>query len=51
MEQKSKLPLFGSIKRFFTKAFDNIDKKMEKEAKAKPCCCKPTEGKDKSCCS
>jgi len=51
MKQENKLTVAGRIKRFFMQQFERIDKKMEQEAKSKPCCCKPTEGKDKSCCS
>jgi hypothetical protein len=51
MGQESKLSLFGKINKSFAQLFNSIDKKMEAEAKSKPCCCKPTEGKDKSCCS
>ncbi|MCX5694804.1 MAG: hypothetical protein NT014_06795 [Candidatus Omnitrophica bacterium] len=51
MKQENKVSVAGRIKSFFVKLFDNIDKKMEAEAKSKSCCCKPSEGKDKSCCS
>jgi hypothetical protein len=51
MKQEIKLTVAGRIKRFLAKQFERIDKKMEQEAKSKPCCCKPTEGKNKTCCS
>lgn len=51
MKQKNKLPVGARIRKFFTQLFDKIDKKIESEAKSKPCCCKPAEGKDKTCCS
>ncbi|MBU1997955.1 MAG: hypothetical protein ABIG46_00260 [Candidatus Omnitrophota bacterium] len=51
MKQESKETLIAKIKKFFAQLFENIDKKMEAEAKSKPCCCKPAEGKDKSCCN
>ena len=51
MKQEAKLSVASRIKKFFAQFFNAIDKKMEEEAKSKPCCCKPAEGKDKSCCS
>ena len=51
MVEEIKVSLLGKIGRSFTQLFDKIDKKMEAEAKSKPCCCKPVEGKDKSCCN
>ncbi len=51
MEQEAKISLLGKIKRFFVQLSDKIDKKMEAEAKSKPCCGKSAEGKNKSCCS
>lgn len=51
MKQESKITFLGKIRKFFAQLFDNIDKKMESEAKSKPCCAKPPDGKNKSCCS
>lgn len=51
MEEKTKRSVFARVKESLAKLFDSIDKKMEEEAKSKPCCCKPSEGKDKKCCS
>jgi|GEM_PF-2010143 len=51
MKQEAKLPLLGKIKKSFAQLLDKIDKKMEDKAKSGPCCCKPPEGKNKSCCS
>lgn len=51
MEKKEKKTVLGKARGFFARVFASIDKKMEEEAKSKPCCCKPGEGKDKSCCS
>ena len=51
MEKLAKESLWGKIRKFFAQLSDNIDKKMEAEAKSSPCCCKPAEGKDKTCCS
>ena len=51
MKQENKITVAGRMKKFFARMFDNIDKKMEAEAKSKPCCSKPSQGKDKSCCS
>jgi len=51
MKQETKVSFAVKFKKFFVKLFDNIDKKMEEEAKSKPCSCKLTEGKNKSCCS
>ncbi|MFA5063627.1 MAG: hypothetical protein WC578_06130 [Candidatus Omnitrophota bacterium] len=51
MEQEEKLSILGKISKVFARFFTAIDKKMEEEAKSKPCCCKPGEGNDKSCCN
>lgn len=49
--KKEKASFFGKFKNFFAQKFAALDKKMEEEAKNRPCCCKPPEGKDKTCCS
>jgi hypothetical protein len=51
MKQETKMSFLGRIRRFFIQLFNNIDKKLEAEAKSKSCGCKPAEKKDKSCCS
>ena len=51
MSQEAKLTVARRIRIFFAQLFNAIDKKMEADAKHKPCCCKPPEGKNKSCCS
>jgi hypothetical protein len=38
-------------KSFFAGLFRKLDKKMEEEAKSRPCCCKPSNKKGGSCCS
>lgn len=38
-------------KSFFAGLFEKLDKKMEEKAKSKPCCCKPTDKENNSCCS
>jgi len=40
-----------SKKGFFSRMFDKLDKKMEEKAKSSPCCCKPTDKGNKTCCS
>ena len=49
--EKEKVSFLGKFKKFFAQKFEVLDKKMEEKAKNRPCCCKPTDGKDKSCCS
>ena len=51
MKQKVQESFLVRIKKFFALLFDNLDKKMEIKAKSSSCCCKPTEGKNKSCCN
>jgi hypothetical protein len=51
MKRQAKLSVVGRIKDFLVKRFEALDKKMEAEAKSKPCCGKSSEGKNKSCCS
>jgi len=41
----------GKKKSFFARLFDKLDKKMEEKAKSSPCCCKPSDKGDGSCCS
>jgi hypothetical protein len=38
-------------KGFFGKFFEKLDKKIEEKANASPCCCKPKDKDDRSCCS
>ena len=38
-------------KGFFGRLIEKLDKKMEKKAKAKPCCENKDKGKNNSCCS
>ena len=38
-------------KGFFGRLIEKLDKKMEKKAKAKPCCENKDKDKNKSCCS
>jgi hypothetical protein len=38
-------------KGFFKKFFDKLDKKMADKANFSPCCCKPKDKDNKSCCS
>ena len=41
----------GKVKTFLGGLFEKLDKKMEERAKAKPCCCKPSDKEKNSCCS
>lgn len=40
-----------SIKGFFSRLFDKLDRKMEEKSKSSSCCCKSSDKADKSCCS
>ena len=41
----------SKIKTFLRGLFEKLDKKMEEKAKAKSCCCKPSDKEKNSCCS
>ncbi|MDD5518953.1 MAG: hypothetical protein PHV98_06355 [Candidatus Omnitrophica bacterium] len=35
---------------FFARMFEKLDKKMEEKARAKGCCCRPSDKGNDSCC-
>lgn len=41
----------GKLKKFLKGWFVKLDQKMEEKAKSSPCCCKPQDKGNKSCCS
>jgi hypothetical protein len=49
--EKEKLSFLGKFKKFFAQKFVALDKKLEEEAKNRPCCAKSSGGKNKTCCS
>ena len=51
MKEKSEIKNEAKKKSFFAKVFEKLDKKMQEKAKSAPCCCKPRDKGDNSCCS
>ncbi len=51
MEKQNPGSVWERIKKACAELFNKLDKKIEEKSKAKPCCCKPRQGKDKPCCS
>ncbi len=49
--EKGKVSFLGKFKKFFAQKFEAMDQKMEEKAKSRSCCCKPSNGEDKKCCS
>jgi hypothetical protein len=49
MAQKNNKP--NKLKQFLSGLISKIDKKMEEKSKSSSCCDKPSDGKNKSCCS
>ena len=51
MIKKTEGRKINKVKQFFTRLFEQLDKKMEEKAKSQPCCCKPSDKEKNSCCS
>jgi hypothetical protein len=51
MKENNENKKSGKVKTFFKGLVEKLDKKMEEKAKSKPCCYKPTDKENNSCCS
>ena len=51
MSQEIKSEKKGRVKKFFSRWFQKLDKKMEEKAKSSGCCCDNTKSEGRSCCS
>jgi hypothetical protein len=51
VENKSSSEKELKKKGVFRKFFEKMDKKMKEMANASPCCCKPKDKDNNSCCS
>ena len=50
MEQDKKNKEQNMKKGFFSRFFENMDKKMQENARISPCCCGDKKDKERSCC-